>query len=241
MHRTLEGVQQSATPAIGGPLAVAVALSALVATLLAPSRLGQVVVGAVFLALTVDAVGLRPLRWLGVPVAFLVPSLAGVLVSVPGTALLGLGPIAVTDAGLHTAIDTGVRSLASLSVLSFLVGTTPVSTVVLTLRRAGLPAVLIELFLYVYRAIATLLSEAQRSYRAATLRGGFRSRRVALRTTKLVSAALFVRAIDRVSQLEESMRARCYAGEPPASAAAESKGHAVAVGILALLVGVQFL
>jgi cobalt/nickel transport system permease protein len=241
MHRTLEGVQQSATPVIGGPLAVAVALSALVATLLAPSRLGQVVIGVVFLALTVDAVGLRPLRWIGVPVAFLVPSLAGVLVSVPGSAVLGLGPIAVTDAGVHAAIDTGVRSLASLSVLSFLVGTTPVSTVVLTLRRAGLPAVLVELFLYVYRAIATLLSEAERSYRAARLRGGFRNRRVAMRTTKLVSAALFVRAIDRVSQLEESMRARCYAGEPPARAAAESRGYVAAVGIAVLLVGVQFL
>ena len=125
--------------------------------------------------------------------------------------------------------------------LSFLVGTTPVSTVVLTLRRAGLPAVLVELFLYVYRAIATLLSEAERSYRAARLRGGFRNRRVAVRTTKLLLAALFVRAIDRVSQLEESMRARCYAGEPPARAAAESRGHVAAVGIAVLLVGVQFL
>ncbi|AOW81003.1 cobalt ECF transporter T component CbiQ [Halodesulfurarchaeum formicicum] len=241
MHTTLEGVQQSATPAIRGPLQVYVVVFALGLTLAAPTRLGQAVAGLCFLGLTIDAVGVGPLRWLGVPVFFLAPGLAVVLVTAPGAVLYELGPLTVTDTGLQTALDTTVRSLATLSILAYLIASTPVSTVVLTLRKAGLPDVLVELFLYVYRAIATVMAEAERMHTAATARAGFGNRRATLRTMKLLASALFVRTIDRVEALDESLRARCYDGEPPAQAHLESEGYGYALGVLVLLVGVHLL
>lgn len=241
MHQTLEGVQQSATPAIRGPLQVYVVGLALVLTVTAPTRLGQAIAGSVFLLLAIDAVGIGPLRWLGLPVVFLLPGLAVVLVTAPGEAVLGLGPLSVTRAGIETALDTLVRSLSALSVLAFLIASTPVSTVIATLRRSGLPDVLVELFLYVYRAIATVFAEAERMHTAATARAGFRDRRTTLRTTKLLASALFVRTIDRVERLGESLRARGYAGEPPARAQVESGGYATAGGVLVVLAGVHLL
>lgn len=241
MHQTLEGVQQSATPSIRGPLQLYVVLGALALAITAPTRLGRAITTVLFLGLTVDAVGLKPLRWLGVPVLFLAPGLLVVLVTIPGETVAQWGPLVVTDAGIGTAAETGTRSLATLSILVFLVASTPISTVISTLRRWGLPPVLVELFLYVYRAIASIMVEAERMRTAAKARVGFRNRRVALRTWKLLVGALFVRTIDRVKRLDESMRARCYAGEPPAKAEVESEGYPVAIGVLAVLVGVHLL
>jgi len=174
-------------------------------------------------------------------VLFLAPGLLVVLVTIPGETVAQWGPLVVTDAGIGTAAETGTRSLATLSILVFLVASTPISTVISTLRRWGLPPVLVELFLYVYRAIASIMVEAERMRTAAKARVGFRNRRVALRTWKLLVGALFVRTIDRVKRLDESMRARCYAGEPPAKAEVESEGYPVAIGVLAVLVGVHLL
>lgn len=241
MHTTLEGVQQSATPAVRGPLQVYLVVGALGLTVTAPSRLAQVVTGIVFLALSIHAVGLRPLRWLTVPVVFLVPGAAVIMVGTPGQSLVGIGPLSVTDAGLETAIDTLVRSAASIVVLGFLIASTPVSTVILTLRRAGLPSVLVELLLYVYRAIATVFAEAERMRTAATARVGFRGFRATIRTTKLLASTLFLRTIDRVEGLDEAMRARGYRGRAPAAAQVDSQGYAIAVGVLAILVGVRLL
>jgi len=241
MHVTLESVQQSATPAIRGPLQVYVVFLALALTITAPTNLGQAIAGGLFLGLTVDAVGIRPLRWLGVPAVFLLPGLAVLLVTAPGRAVLGLGPLTVTAAGVGLAMDTLSRSLASLAVVAFLIASTPVSTVILALRKAGLPGVLVELFLYVYRAIATVLAEAERMHTAATARAGFNDRWATLRTTKLIAGALFLRTVDSVTRLDESMRARGYAGEPPARAAVKNQGYPAAGGVLAVLVGVHLL
>lgn len=241
MHRTLEEIQQSATPAIRGPLQVSVVGLALVLTVTAPTRLGQAVAGAVFFGLAVDAVGIGPLRWLGVPVFFLGPGLVVVLLTAPGEPVLWLGPLSVTSGGIQTAMDTLVRSLSSLSVLAFLIASTPVSTVIATLRRAGLPDVLVELFLYIYRAIVTVFAEAERMHTAATARAGFRNRRTSLRTTKLLASAVVLRTVDRFERLDDSLQARGYTGEPPARAKTESGGYGYAAAVLTILLGVHLL
>jgi cobalt/nickel transport system permease protein len=241
MHRTHWRLQQSATPAISGPLQVYLVFGALVLTATAPTRLGQAVAGTVFLALTADAVGLGPLRWLSVPVAFLGPGLLVVLVTVPGEPIAALGPVSVTDAGVSTALDTLTRSLSMLAILAFLVSSAPIPTVIGTLRRTGLPKILVELLLYVYRAIALVLTEAERMHRAATARVGFRNRRATLRTTKFIASTLLVRTMDRVEHFDEALRARGYDGHPPAARQLESAGHGHAALVLAVLIGVHLL
>ncbi|MFB6085514.1 MAG: cobalt ECF transporter T component CbiQ [Halodesulfurarchaeum sp.] len=239
MHETLEGVQQTATPAIRGPLQVSLVLFALGMTITAPSRLAQMATAAVFLGLGIDAVGVRPLRWLSVPVVFLAPGVFVIMVTRPGNVLFALGPLSVTHGGLDTAIDTLSRSISSIVVASFLIASTPISTVIATLRRAGLPAVLVELLLYIYRGIAIVLAEAERMRTAATARLGYRSRRTTLRTTTLLASSLFVRTFDSIGTLGEAMRARNYSGSPPAAAAVESRGYGLAAAVALFLVGVR--
>jgi cobalt/nickel transport system permease protein len=241
MHKTLEGVQQSATPAIRGPLQVYLVVLALVLTVTAPSRLAQVIAAAMFLGLAIDAVGVRPLRWLSVPVFFLLPGLAIILVTTPGQAVVEVGPLTITHGGVETVLDTLTRSAASIVVLGFLIASTPVSTVIATLRRAGLPSVLVELLLYVYRAIGTVFVEAERMQTAAKARVGYYNRRAKIRTTKLIASTLFLRTIDRVTDLDEAMRARGYAGNAPATAEVESHGYGLSIGVLAVLLGVRVL
>lgn len=241
MHKTLEGVQQSATPAVQGPIQVYLVLIALGLTVTAPSRLAQATTAIVFLGLAIDAVGVRPLRWLSLPVLFLAPGLAVILVTSPGAPLFALGPLTVTTGGLETALDTLFRSVSSLVVLGFLIASTPVSTVVATLRRAGLPSVLVELLLYIYRGIATVFAEAERMRTAARARVGYANRRATIRTTKLLASALFLRTFDRMGTLGEALSARGYSGTPPAAATVESSGFGLSTAILTLLVGVRVL
>lgn len=239
MHHTLERLQADATPAVTGPLRVYFVGAALALTATA-TRLGVFAVAtAAFGALTVHAVGRASVRLLRVPVAFLLPSVALVAVVTPGTPAVEVWRLSVTWQGLDTAATVGLRAVASLSALSFLVSTTTVPELVAALDRLRLPDPVTELLLLVYRGIQVLVAESTRLHTAARLRGGFGSRRRLFRTTKLVSASLFVSALDRATAFGTAMEARKYAGRMPV-ATSENGGHAVVVAVVVALVAARW-
>ena len=55
--------------------------------------------------------------------------------------------------GLQLALETSVRALAAVSCLSFLTLTTPLADLIPLVRRAGVPAGIIELILLIYRCL----------------------------------------------------------------------------------------
>jgi cobalt/nickel transport system permease protein len=239
MHRTLERIQTDATPAVHGPLRVYFVGLALLLTATA-TRLGVFVVATLaFGVLTVHAVGREYFELLRYPLAFLLPSVALVAAITPGTPVAKFWLLSVTGRGLDTAATVGLRAVASLTVLSFLVSTTTVPQLVAALDDLRLPDPVTELLLLVYRGIQVLVAESARLHTAARLRGGFRSRRRLFRTTKLVSASLLVSAVDRATAFGTAMESRNYAGRMPV-ATAESGGHAVVFGVLLVLVAARW-
>lgn len=241
MHATLEDIQQKATPLIRGPLKVYFVLGALLITMLSSRLGGHLLATAVFLGLAVDAVGIDHLKWATIPVAFFVPGIGIILLITPGTPVVEVAFLSVTGAGIETAIRTLSRSIAALSILTFFVLTTPVHGVISTLRRMHLPAILVELFLYLYRAIQLTFEEALTMREAASARMGFRSRRTSYRSVKLIASALLIRSFDRIERFGDALRARNYDGTVPIAATFESAGYPWAGAILLLLVGGNWL
>ena len=241
MHHTFEDVQRSATPLVRGPLKVYLVLVALVVTVSAGNVLSHAVAGILFLGLTIHAVGIGPIRWMGVPVLFLVPGLAIILVFTPGDPLATWWVFDITDAGVQTATATLSRSLASLAILSFLVASTPVPAVVTAIRNLRVPSIIVELFFYVYRAIQVLLDEAMRMRTAARARAGFGSRRATYRNTKLIASTVLVRAFDRIERFGDALRARNHDGTLPVHSGFENAGFGYAIAIIVLLLVVRLL
>jgi len=240
MHGTLERIQVDATPAVRGPLRVYFVGLALLLTATTTRPSVFAVATVTFAALSVHAVGRAYFGLLRYPLAFLLPSVALVAVITPGTPVAELWRLSVTTRGLETAATVGLRAVASLTVLSFLVLTTTVPQFVAALDDLRLPDPVTELLLLVYRGIQVLLAESARLHTAARLRGGFRSRRHLFRTTKLVSASLLVSAVERATAFGTAMESRNYAGRMPV-ATAKSGGYAVVGAVLIALVAARWL
>jgi cobalt/nickel transport system permease protein len=240
MHHTLERIQVDATPAVTGPLRVYVVGGGLLLTATAtrPAAFGVAILA--FGSLTLHAVGRTYFRLLRYPLAFLLPSLALVAVLTPGTPAVTVWRLSVTTRGLETAATTGLRAVASVTVLSFLVLTTTVPQLVAALDDLRLPAPVVELLLLVYRGIQVLVRESTRLHTAARLRGGFRSRRSLFRTTKLVGASLLVCSLDRATAFGAAMESRNYAGRLPVSSP-ESGGYTVAGVTICALVAARWI
>jgi cobalt/nickel transport system permease protein len=239
MHRTLERIQVDATPAVRGPLRVYFVGAALVLTATATGVGVFAAATVAFGALTLHAVGRAYVGLLRYPLAFLLPSVAVVAVITPGTPVAEVWRLSVTVQGLDTAATVGLRAVASLTVLSFLVSTTTVPQFVAALDDLRLPDPVTELLLLVYRGIQVLLAESARLHTAARLRGGFRSRRHLLRTTRLLSASLLVSALDRATAFGTAMESRNYAGRMPVSTTGND-GHAVVGAVLLALVAARW-
>lgn len=240
MHHTLERIQVDATPAVTGPLRVYVVGAGLLLTATATQPAAFAVAILAFGVLTLHAVGRAYFAVLRYPLAFLLPSLALVAVVTPGTPVVELWGVSITTRGLDVAATTGLRAVASLTVLSFLVLTTTVPQLVAALDDLRLPAPVVELLLFVYRGIQVLVGESTRLHTAARLRGGFRSRRSLFRTTKLVGASLLVSSLDRATAFGVAMESRNYAGRMPV-ASSESGGYAVAGVVVCALVAARWI
>lgn len=237
MYETLERVQVTSVPAIDGPLKVYVALVALVFAVASPSSVTQLSAFVLFSALAIHAAGTHYLRLLAVPVTFLVPSLAVILVfTTGGETVTTVWIVSISEVGLSTVTTTGLRSVASLSVLGFLVLTTTVPELFAALRRLRLPAFVVEMSLLVYRGIQILVVEAERLRTASAARLGFVDRPTTVRTTKLLAGSLLIRSLDRAERTEDAMRARCYDGHMPTSEYENrGYGYAAVVGVLLIV------
>lgn len=236
MHETFESVQHRATPLIDGPLKIYVVLVALILTVSTGSFGTHLLGSALFVGLAVHAVGVRPVRWFGIPAAFLLPGIGIILLVTPGTPVVEFWVFSVSGAGVETAAHTLSRSIAALAILSFLVLTTPIQAVVSTLRKVPLPDIVVELFLYVYRAIQLTIEEAVGMRTAASARLGFGGRLRTYRSIRLLAASLLVRSFDRVERFGDSLRARNYNGSLPVASSFQSRGYPYAVAVLGLLV-----
>ena len=213
----------------------------LVAMLVPPLPWCLAIAAIVTLAATAGArIPLRSwLTVLAIPVSFAVMTAIGIAVEAGGPASHLL--LRVDWNAVPLAAGLLVRSVAAVCCLAFIGWTTPLMELIPVFGKAGIPPVLVDLALTIYRflfVMATTLSEMRR---AQSWRMGNATYQTRLRALSMLAGGLFVRCVDRVRRLEEGMEARGYEGRLWVLGAERGLSPVVAGGIVALQASVFIL
>ncbi len=143
------------------------------------------------------------------PVVSILVGVATVAVSLSWGAGLQLR---VTEQSLWQAAALAVRASAATLAMLVLACSTPVIDLLEGLRRARVPAPLIEIAALSYRFTFGLLDSASAIQQAQRARLGFDTRSATMRSASAGVAAIFLRAWDRARRLEEGLAGRGYDG-----------------------------
>lgn len=170
------------------------------------------------LALVAAALALAAVLGAGVPVRtyllVALPPLGFLLLSCL-TMLVGPGldgAWRLNGALAPTVGRTALRSLAMLAALLGLVLTTPLPHLLALLRRAGAPAILLDLMVLCYRMLFVLRQTWDEGVAAQAARLGYGSVRNAWRSSGLLAGQMAVQLWQRASALQAAAEARSYQG-----------------------------
>jgi cobalamin biosynthesis protein CbiM/cobalt ECF transporter T component CbiQ len=175
--------------------------------------------------------------WLGVlsvPVSFALLTTLGIMLQINTVGGFSLG---FDWSGLPFAVGLLLRSVAAISCLAFIGWTTPLMELIPVFQRLGIPTVLIDLALMIYRFLfvtATTLGEMRRAQSWRLGRADYRSR---MRALSMLTSGLFLRCVQRARRLEEGIEARGYQGRLWVLAPRQAISPAVVAGILSVQVG----
>jgi cobalamin biosynthesis protein CbiM/cobalt ECF transporter T component CbiQ len=195
---------------------------------------------AIALVVTIAAVaGARIPAWswlgvLSVPVSFAILTTLGILLQINTADGFSVG---FDWSGLPFAAALLLRSVAAMSCLAFIGWTTPLMEMIPVFQRLGIPTVLIDLALMIYRFLfvtATTLGEMRRAQSWRLGRADYRSR---MRALSMLASGLFLRCVQRARRLEDGIEARGYQGRLWVLAPRHAASPAVIAGILALQAG----
>jgi len=205
-------------------LKAAGSLGLLILCICSSSPLPPLCLFAFLSAVTVVAGGIQVreyLSLLGLPAVFLLLSALTLLwdyspqlvpeavVSVP---LFG-GWLTVVPAAQSLGMLVLSRALGAVSCLYFLSLSTPLPELLEVLRRARIPAIVIELAVLIYRYIFLLLATFRDMRDSAASRLGYRGLKRSLRTTGLVYGGLLAGSFRRAGACFDAMESRCYTGQ----------------------------
>lgn len=162
----------------------------------------------------------RWLRWMAIPIGFLLVGVVTILFSVtrePQYLLCGvhLGSfwIGVTPQGLAAANGTLWRSLAALAATFWLVLNLTFPQLIVLLKRGRVPRLLTEQILLTWRFIFILLEEAAAIHRAQTLRFGYRTLPQGYRSLAMLVSLLFTRVLLRYKEMATTLDIKLYQGD----------------------------
>lgn len=159
---------------------------------------------------------MRYLKFLAVPLAFLLLSTLAILLHVRSSPMdlfaLRLGNVYLTTSwsSFTYAVQLILTALSAVSCLYFLSFTTPMTDILEVLRRLHCPKLLIELMLLIYRFIFVLLSTASAITVSQHCRLGNKDYKTSLKSFGLLGSVLMLRAVTRSGKLYTAMEARCY-------------------------------
>ena len=114
--------------------------------------------------------------------------------------------------GITIALTTFFRVLGAVSALFFLVLTTTMNDLFISLRKLHLPKVLIEISLLIYRYIFVFLEVSAKMTTAQKLRLGQTGWLKRIRQTSMLAANLFIRTLEQGERTFIAMNARGYDG-----------------------------
>jgi cobalt/nickel transport system permease protein len=114
--------------------------------------------------------------------------------------------------GMTLSINTFFRVEGALSCLYFLVLTTSITDIFITLRRLHVPRVVVEIALLIYRYIFVIIEVSAKMNTAQKLRLGYSGWTKRIRSIALISANLFIRSLEQGERTFIAMNARGYDG-----------------------------
>lgn len=135
---------------------------------------------------------------------------------------IGVATVAVSiswDAGLRVALpvegllmarDLALRATAAVLAMFLLATTTPMIDIFQALRRARVPAPLVEIASLIYRFTFGLLDATVAIHEAQSARLGYATRRAGMRLAAMAVTAVFVRALTRAQRLEAGLAGRGF-------------------------------
>lgn len=145
--------------------------------------------------------------------ALMLVLLATLPFTVPGEAVLSLGPVTATREGLHAAALIVLRANAVVLALLGLLGGMEPAVLGHALARLGVPHKLVHLLLLTVRQIALLDDERRRLRRAMRARAFVpRSDRHTWVSYGNLIGMLLVRSLERARRIEAAMRSRGFHG-----------------------------
>ncbi|MFI3325461.1 MAG: cobalt ECF transporter T component CbiQ [Clostridia bacterium] len=160
----------------------------------------------------------RYLRYLSVPLAFLVLSTFTIAVNFSSTPL-DLFAILVKDfyitcskQSLLLVVQLIFTAMASVSCLYFLSFSTPMTDILLVLKKFYCPALIIELMLLIYRYIFILMEISTNIYLSQKSRLCDKDYKTSFKSFVSLVSVLFIRAIKKSNYLFDAMDSRCYDG-----------------------------
>ena len=134
--------------------------------------------------------------------------------SVPGTTVVSLGPVNITQAGVFLAFMVTVKCNAIFLSFSSLTSGLSLPVIGCALERLGTPAKFVYLFLFTCRYIHVIRGEWQKLQTAAALRGFVpRTTMHSYRTIANILALTVINSIDRSTRIYEAMLLRGFDGK----------------------------
>jgi cobalamin biosynthesis protein CbiM/cobalt ECF transporter T component CbiQ len=136
--------------------------------------------------------------------------------------------------GVATAFFTFFRVLGAISALFFLVLTTTMNDLFISLRKIHIPKVLIEISLLIYRYIFVFMEVSAKMTTAQKLRLGQTGFLKRIRQTSMLAANLFIRTLEQGERTFVAMNARGYDGNIRVLEDQPKPSMAVIAGIILL-------
>jgi cobalt/nickel transport system permease protein len=121
--------------------------------------------------------------------------------------------IYISSHGIEQGLTILTRAIASLSCLYFVMFTIPFTELLQTLRRVGVPVLLTDILLLMYRFIFVLLNTASELWTAQQSRGGYSTFNIGMKSLALLIGQLLKRTLENYRQISLSLASRGFNGE----------------------------
>jgi cobalamin biosynthesis protein CbiM/cobalt ECF transporter T component CbiQ len=140
----------------------------------------------------------------------------------------------IYTSGITTAVTTFFRVLGAVSAMFFLVLTTSINDLFVSLKKVHIPKILIEISLLTYRYIFVFMEVSAKMNTAQQLRLGQRGWFNRIRSTSLLASNLFIRTLEQGERTLVAMNARGYDGDIRILEDQPKPSKAAIVGIILL-------
>lgn len=221
MHDLLDDyAQTNALREVSPRLKLFLGLGSILLCVFSPSPVAPLIAALTMSAITVFLAkipGRFYCKLLIVPLTFvLLSSIAILFVSGSGSQIVSFQAfglvLGIGRESANTALLVLSRTLGGTGSLFFIALTTPMIEIFSILKSLGLPDVLLDLSMLIYRYIFVLMDQAIMINSAQTTRLGHASLKGSFNSFSMLASVLFLRAWEQGERLMVAMDSRCYDG-----------------------------